>query len=126
MSSPKMFVKKKKAYRMVIGVMDNTLMIMIDDPNSFLNNLKQHVLASQINITCLTDLINADKMKDNEKIQTINAVQHKITNIPDSSIRILRELLAIAGADGDQHDQEPAPSSSSVFISNPPNNSGLI
>ena len=40
MSSPKMFVKKKKAYRMVIGVMDNTLMIMIDDPNSFLNNLK--------------------------------------------------------------------------------------
>ena len=88
---------------MVIGVMDNTLMIMIDDPNSFLNNLKQHVLASQINITCLTDLINADKMKDNEKIQTINAVQHKITNIPDSSIRILWELLAIAGADGDQH-----------------------
>jgi hypothetical protein len=90
-----------------------------------LNHLKQHVLASQINITCLTDLINADKVKHNEKIQTI-AVQHKITNIPDSSIRILRELLAIAGADGDQHDQEPAPSSSSVFISNPPNNSGLL
>lgn len=85
--------------------------------------MKQHVLASQINITCLTDLINADKVKHNEKIQTI-AVQHKITNIPDSSIRILRELLAIAGA-GDQ-DQEPASSSTSVFISTPPNNSGIF
>jgi len=78
-------------------------------------------LAGQLNITCLTELINADKVKHNEQIGAVE-VQHKITNVPDSSIRILRELLAIAGA-GDQ-DQEPA-SSSSVFVSTLPENSGL-
>ena len=85
MSSPKMFVKKKKAYRMVIGVMDNTLMIMIDDPNSFLNNLKQHVLASQINITCLTDLINADKMKDKDDNE--RPIKRKFRQLLQSNIK---------------------------------------
>ncbi|EFX86938.1 hypothetical protein DAPPUDRAFT_97117 [Daphnia pulex] len=80
-----------------------------------------HVLAGQLNISCLTELINADKVKHNEQFGTV-AVQHKITNVPDSSIRILRELLAIAGA-GDQ-DQEPS-SSSSVFVSTLPENSAL-